>query len=77
MQILIFSIFLRECLTNVKQVFLLYQVGSLVILIAYKPYTLEGSLEENPLAVKLLENRLYIPCKLIPCNNLKALYGWR
>ena len=26
---------LKECLTNVKQVFLLYQVGSLVILIAY------------------------------------------
>ena len=30
------------------------------ILIAYQPYTLEGSLEENPLAVKHLENRLYI-----------------
>ena len=30
-------------------------------LIAYWPYTLVGSLEENPLAVKLLDNnRLYI-----------------
>ena len=39
---------------------LLYQVGSLVILIANQPYTLVGSLEENPLAVKILENRLFM-----------------
>ena len=47
-------------ISNIKQVFLLYPVGSLVILIAYQPYTLVGSLEKNPLAVKNLENRLYI-----------------
>ena len=35
-------------------------VGSLVTLIAYQPYTLVGSLKENPLAVKLLDNRLYM-----------------
>ena len=28
--------------------------------IAYLPFTLVGSLEENPLAVKLLDNRLYM-----------------
>ena len=38
----------RAFIPNVNQVFLLYQVGSLVILIAYLPYTLVGSLEENP-----------------------------
>ena len=38
----------KECFPNVKQVFLLYKVGSLVILIAYQPYTLEGSLDETP-----------------------------
>ena len=32
----------------------------LVTLIAYLPNTLVGSLEENPLAVKLLNNGLYM-----------------
>ena len=35
-------------------------MGNLVILIANYPYTLVGSLEETPLAVKPLEKRLYM-----------------
>ena len=45
---------------NIQQVFLLYHWGSLVTLevISLKP--LVRSLEKNPLAVKLLDNWLYI-----------------
>ena len=55
---------IKECLTNVKQVFFHYQEGSLVDRRAYKPYTLVGppalGLILDPLAVKFLDNRLYI-----------------
>ena len=52
---------IKECSTNVQQVFLLYLWGSLVTLELISLIPLVGSLEENPLAVKLLNNRLYIP----------------
>ena len=51
---------IKECFTNVKQVFLLYLWDSLVTLELISLITLVGSLKENPLAVKLLDNRLYI-----------------
>ena len=55
---------LKECLTTVKQVFIHYQEGSLVDHQAYKPYTLVGPqalrLVLDPIAVILLDNRLYI-----------------
>ena len=63
-QILYITYFI-ECFLNIKQVFLLYQMGSLVRLKAYQPFTLVGSLEQTPLAVKILENRLYMGLKVI------------
>ena len=44
----------------IKQVFLLYHWGSLATLELISLIPSVGSLEENPLAVKLLDNRLYI-----------------
>ena len=54
----------KECFTNVKQVFLLHHWGSLVTLELISLIPLAGSPEVNPLAVKLLDNRLYICMKL-------------
>ena len=51
---------IKECFTNVKPVFLLYFRGSLVTLELISLIPLVGSLEENPLAVKLLDNLLCI-----------------
>ena len=52
---------IKECFTNVKQVFLLYHWGSLVTLELISLIPLVGSPEVNPLAVKLLDNRLFMP----------------
>ena len=50
---------IKECFTKVKQVFLLYLWDSLVTLelISLKP--LVGTPQTDPLAVKLLNNRLF------------------
>ena len=60
-------------LTTVKQVFFHYEVGSLVNHRAFKPYTLVGppalQLVLDPLAVKLLNNRLYIYHNIGFCNK--------
>ena len=50
---------IKECFTNLKHVFLLYIILVTLELISLIP--LEGSQEENPLAVKLLDNQLYMP----------------
>ena len=47
---------IKECFTNVQQVFLLYHWGSLVTLELIGLIPLVGSPEVNPLAVKLLDN---------------------
>ena len=48
----------QECLTKVKQVFSLQHWGSLVTLKLISLIPLVGSTHKNPLAVKLLDNRL-------------------
>ena len=52
---------ITECFTKVQQVFLLYHWGSLLTFELISLIPLVGSLEENPLAVKLLDNLLCIP----------------
>ena len=51
---------IKECFTKVKKVFLLYLWDSLVMLELISLIPLAGSPETDPLAVKLLNNRLYI-----------------
>ena len=51
---------IKECFTKVKQVFLLYLWDSLVTLELISLIPLAGSPKTDPLAVKLLDNRLYI-----------------
>ena len=59
---------IKECFTNVKQVFLLYLWGSLVTLELISLIPLVGSPEVNPLAVKLLDNRLFM------CDQPQSIY---
>ena len=47
-----------------KTVFLLYLWGSLVTLKLFSLIPLVGSLQENPLALKLLDNRLYMVTRM-------------
>ena len=51
---------IKECFTNVKQVSLFYLWGSLMTLELISLIPLVGSLEVNPLAVKLLDNPPYM-----------------
>ena len=51
---------IKECFTEVKQVFLLYLWDSLVTLELISLIPLVGPPFMDPLAVKLLDNRLYI-----------------
>ena len=66
---------IKECFTNIQQVFLLYHWGSLVTLELISLIPLVGSLEENPLAVKLLDNRLFMCPKRD--SNLGPIRGFR
>ena len=50
----------KECFTEVKQVFLLYLWDSLVTLQLISLIPLVGPPHTDPLAVKLLDNRLHI-----------------
>ena len=54
------QIWKKECFTNVKQEFLLYHWSSSVTLEIISLIPLARSPDVNPLAVKLLDNRLYI-----------------
>ena len=62
----------QECLTTVQQVFLHYQVGSLLNYRASKPYALVGHIASrlvlDPLAILLLDNRLCMCCKSFITN---------
>ena len=51
---------LTACFTKVKQVFLLYLKDSLVTLELISLILLVGTPKTDPLAVKLLNNRLYM-----------------
>ena len=51
---------IKECFTEVKQVFLLYLWDSLVTLELISLIPLVGPPSTDPLAVKLLDNQLYI-----------------
>ena len=51
---------IKECLTKVKQVFLLYHWNRLVTLELISLIPLVGTPETDPLAVKLLDNLLYV-----------------
>ena len=51
---------IKECSTKVKQVFLLYLWDNLVTLVLISLTPLVGTPETDPLAVKLLDNRLYM-----------------
>ena len=51
---------IKECFTKVKQVFLLYLWDSLVSLELISLIPLVGTPETDPLAVKLLDNGLYL-----------------
>ena len=62
---------IKECFSNVKQVILLYLWGSLVTLKLISLIPLVGSLEENPLAVKLLDN----PLHLSPISHMKLIFS--
>ena len=56
---------IKECFTEVKQVFLLYLWDSLVTLELISLIPLVGPLLTDPLAVKLLHNRLYIQLDVV------------
>ena len=58
---------ITECFTEVKQVFLLYLWESLVTLELISLIPLVGPPDTNPLAVKLLDNRLFmnVSCVII------------
>ena len=55
---------IKECFTEVKQVFLLYLWDSLVTLELISLIPLVGTPKTNPLAMKLLDNRLYLHTSL-------------
>ena len=63
---------IRECFTEVKQVFLLYLCDSLVTLELISLIPLVGPPRTAPLAVKLLDNRLYIYFTAMINKNLSG-----